>query len=54
MQIVQGAFAGVTIPGDPEAMIAASGPGFEMHLVGVGGEPVVYAGGVESVSGSTT
>ena len=44
VQIVQGAFAVVTIPGDPEAIIAASDPGFEMHLVGVGGEPVFYAG----------
>ncbi len=44
VEIVRGAFAVMTIPGDPEAMIAASGPGFEMHLTGVGGEPVRYAG----------
>ena len=44
VQIVQEAFAVVTVPGDPEAIIAASDPGFEMHLVGVAGEPVVYAG----------
>ncbi len=44
MELVRGAFGVVTIPGDPEAMIAASEPGFEMHLVGVGGEPVHYAG----------
>jgi ketosteroid isomerase-like protein len=44
VEIVRGAFAVVTIPGDPETMIAAIGPGFEMHLVGVGGEPVYYAG----------
>jgi hypothetical protein len=34
----------VTIPGDPEAMILASHPDFKMNLVGVGGEPVHYAG----------
>jgi ketosteroid isomerase-like protein len=44
MEIVRGAFGVVTIPGDPETMIAASGPAFEMHLIGVGGEPVYYAG----------
>jgi ketosteroid isomerase-like protein len=44
VEIVRAAFAEVTIPGDPETMIAASGPGFEMHLIGVGGEPVRYAG----------
>jgi hypothetical protein len=26
----------VTIPGDPEAMVAASHPDFEMQLAGVG------------------
>ena len=44
VEIVRGAFAVVTIPGDPGAMIAASGPGFEMHLIGVTGESVHYAG----------
>ena len=44
VEIVQDAFAVVTVPGDPEAIIAASDPGFEMHLVGVAGEPVLYAG----------
>ncbi len=37
-------FGRMTIPGDPEGLVAAIGPGFEMHLVGVGGEPVHYAG----------
>jgi ketosteroid isomerase-like protein len=44
LELVRDAFGVVTIPGNPEAMIAASDPGFEMHLVGVGGEPVHYAG----------
>jgi ketosteroid isomerase-like protein len=44
VEIVRSAFAVVTIPGDPESMIAASGPEFEMHLIGVSGEPVYYAG----------
>ena len=44
LEIVRGAFAIVTIPGDPQPMIAASGPGFEMHLTGVSGEPVYYTG----------
>lgn len=44
VELVRGAFAVVTIPGDPETMIAATDAGFEMHLVGVGGEPVYYAG----------
>jgi hypothetical protein len=34
VEIVRGAFAVLTIPGDPETMIAATGPGFEMHLTG--------------------
>ena len=42
--MVRRAFADWTIPGDPEAMVAASGPGFELHLIGVGGEPVFYGG----------
>jgi hypothetical protein len=42
--IVRSAFAEVTIPGDPEAMIAASSPDFEMHLIGITGETVHYAG----------
>ena len=44
VEIVRGAFAVMDIPGNPEAMIAASDPGFEMHLVGVGGGPAHYAG----------
>jgi ketosteroid isomerase-like protein len=44
LELVRAAFAVVTIPGDPQPMIAASGPGFEMHLAGVSGEPVYYAG----------
>jgi ketosteroid isomerase-like protein len=44
IEIVRRAFAVMTIPGDPETMIAASGPAFEMHLTGVTGEPVYYAG----------
>ena len=44
VKIVRESFAEVTIPGDPEALIAASGPGFEMHLIGITGEPVHYAG----------
>jgi ketosteroid isomerase-like protein len=44
IDLVRGAFALMTIPGDPGPMIAASGPGFEMHLVGVGGGPAHYAG----------
>jgi ketosteroid isomerase-like protein len=41
---VRRAFGEVTIPGDPEAMIAACHRDFAMHLVGVGGEPVKYVG----------
>ncbi len=37
VKLVRGAFALMTIPGDSETMIAASAPGFEMHLVQVGG-----------------
>jgi ketosteroid isomerase-like protein len=44
VELVRRAFGMVTIPGDPDAMIAASHPDFEMHLVGVAGEPVRYAG----------
>jgi ketosteroid isomerase-like protein len=44
LEIVRGAFAVVTIPGDPRPMIAVSGPSFEMHLTGVSGEPVYYVG----------
>ena len=44
LAIVRAAFAVVTIPGDPAAMIAASAPAFEMHLTGVTGEPVHYSG----------
>jgi hypothetical protein len=40
VELVRGAFGVVTIPGDPEAMVAASHPGFEMHLIRVAGEPV--------------
>jgi hypothetical protein len=31
LELVRDAFGVVTIPGDPEAVIAASDPGFEMH-----------------------
>jgi ketosteroid isomerase-like protein len=44
VEIVRGAFGVITIPGDPAPMIAASHAGLEMHLVGVGGEPVYYVG----------
>jgi hypothetical protein len=44
VELVRGAFALMTIPGDPETMIAASDPGFEMHLVQVGGGAAYYAG----------
>ena len=44
VELIRRAFAVVTIPGDPEPMVAASASGFEMHLVGVTGEPVRYAG----------
>ena len=44
IDLVRGAFALMTIPGDPGPMIAASGPSFEMHLVGVGGAPAHYVG----------
>ena len=44
IELVRGAFARMTIPGDPGTMIAASGPDFEMHLVGMGGGPAHYAG----------
>jgi ketosteroid isomerase-like protein len=44
VEIVRGAFALMTIPGDPETMIAASDPGFEMHLVRVDGGTAYYAG----------
>ena len=43
-ELVRRAFAKVSIPGDPESMIAASHPDFEMHLVGVGGVPAHYVG----------
>ena len=44
VEIVRGAFSLLSIPGDPDAMIAASTEDFEMHLIGVTGEPVHYAG----------
>jgi ketosteroid isomerase-like protein len=44
VELVRRAFGAVTIPGDPEAMVAASHSDFEMHLVGAGGEPVYYVG----------
>jgi ketosteroid isomerase-like protein len=44
IELVRGAFGVVTIPGDPDTMIAASHPDFDMQLVGVGGEPVHYMG----------
>ena len=42
VELVRRAFGVMTIPGDPEAMVAASHPDFEMQLIGVGGEPVRY------------
>jgi hypothetical protein len=42
VELVRRAFGVMTIPGDPEATVAASQPDFEMQLVGVGGEPVRY------------
>jgi ketosteroid isomerase-like protein len=42
--VVRAAFSFVSIPGDPDPMIAASTPAFEMHLIGITGEPVHYAG----------
>jgi uncharacterized protein len=44
MEVVRSAFSSMSIPGDPEPMIAVSTPGFEMHLIGITGEPVHYAG----------
>ncbi len=44
VEVVRGAFAEITIPGDPEPMIAASHPEFEMELVRVGGGPAHYTG----------
>ena len=44
VELVRRAFGTVTIPGDPEAMIASSHADFEMCLIGVGGEPVRYVG----------
>ncbi len=44
VEVVRGAFAVITIPGDPEAMVAASDPGIEMHLVAPGGGPAYYSG----------
>ena len=44
LEVVRGAFADITIPGDPEPMIAASHPDFEMELVRVGGGPAHYTG----------
>jgi ketosteroid isomerase-like protein len=44
LEIVRNGFALMRIPGDPEAMIAASSPTFEMRLTGVTGEPVHYTG----------
>ena len=44
MEVVRSAFSSMSIPGDPEPMIAASTPDFEMHLIGITGEPVHYIG----------
>ena len=44
VELVRGAFALMSIPGDSETMIAASDPSFEMHLVQVGGGAAYYAG----------
>lgn len=43
VELVERALA-ATNSGDAEALIAQSDPGFEMHLVGVAGEPVFYGG----------
>ena len=44
VEIVRKVFAQVSIPGDPEPMIAAIHPDFEMHLVSVGGGHARYTG----------
>ncbi|MFI5025248.1 MAG: nuclear transport factor 2 family protein [Solirubrobacterales bacterium] len=44
VELVRGSFGLMSIPGDPEPMIAAIAPGFELNLVGVGGMPVHYTG----------
>ena len=44
VELVRGAFALMTIPGDSETMIAASDPSFEMHFVQAGGGATYYAG----------
>ena len=44
VELVRGTFGMIVIPGDPEPMIEAIGPGFEMHLTAVGGGPAHYAG----------
>ena len=54
VEIVRGAFSLLSIPGDPDAMIAASTEDFEMHLIGVTGEPVHYAGASGSGTSSAT
>jgi len=44
VELVRAAFGTVVIPGDPEPMIAAIGPGFQMRLTAVGGGPAHYVG----------
>ena len=44
VEIVHRAFAELVIPGDPEPMVAASHPHFEMELGGIGGGPARYFG----------
>ena len=44
VEIVRRAFGVLTIPGDPEKVIAAIDPGFAMDLVAVGGQPAHYDG----------
>ena len=43
VELVRRAF-GASSRGDAETLVALCGPGFKMHLVGVAGEPVYYAG----------
>jgi len=44
VELVRAAFGTVVIPGDPEPMVEAIGPGFEMQLIAVGGGPARYTG----------
>jgi ketosteroid isomerase-like protein len=44
VELVRAAFGNVAIPGDPEPMIEAIEPGFQMQLAAVGGGAAYYAG----------